>query len=283
MMKTKVIALLLTLGVVVGLAGTPVGGQSVERARSFVSSLTSATWVRTGDGTVGAPSYGFTNVPGTGMWRDSGGYLEFSEAGASMAILEASNGWKVRSDAFYGWSSSTAPSAAADAQLGRTAAGQIYAGTTTTQPVINGTLNTYTTSTCTIANTTETDLWTYTLPAGALNADGRGLRLTAWGTFGANANVKTVKPYFGATVLINWAAAANGNGWMTSVSILRTSATAQTASAGLQSNSGTYVFSGVTTPAETMANAIVVKITGTNGTASANDICLKGAILETIK
>lgn len=151
---------------------------------------------------------------------------------------------------------------------------------------LNGTLTTSTTSTCTAANTTETDLWTYSLPAGALNADGRGLRITAFGTTGATANNKTVNIYWnGVAYTFVSASAANAGSWKITTEILRDSATSQVIShfGNIRASAVDAQAMSVTTGAATMANAITIKVTGQNGTAAANDICIKGAIVETIR
>lgn len=149
---------------------------------------------------------------------------------------------------------------------------------------VGGTLTTSTAANCTIADTNETNLWTYSLPASTLNANGRGLRVTAFGNTAANANTKRVRLYFGATAISDTAAiAANSAGWKVRFDLLRTSATAQVAVGewfvtGTSATVNTFV-----TPAETLSGAVTIKATGLNGTANANDICIRGAFVETIK
>lgn len=147
---------------------------------------------------------------------------------------------------------------------------------------INGTATTSTTAACTIADTTETVLWTYSLPAGALSANGRGLRITTWGTAGATANSKTIKVYFGATLLANAANALNGAAWRTTAVVLRSGAATQVANGDVVFGSWSAASHVAVTPAETMANAITIKMAGLNGVAAANDICFAGAIVETL-
>jgi len=52
------------------------------------------------------------------------------------------------------------------------------------------------------ANTNEADLFTYTLPANALSANGMSVRMVSWGTFAATANTKNLRSYFGGTAYI---------------------------------------------------------------------------------
>jgi hypothetical protein len=133
----------------------------------------------------------------------------------------------------------------------------------------------------TAANTTETDLWTYSLPANALSADAKGLRITVYYQTAANANTKTTKLYFGSTVLASRAAADSGANGQFVGEVLRTGASAQ---AGfVESKINTSVFATTyTTPAEATSGAISIKVTGQNGTASANDVVFKAAIVETL-
>jgi hypothetical protein len=152
---------------------------------------------------------------------------------------------------------------------------------------VNATLTTSTTSTCTIADTNETDLWSYTLPANTLNADGRGLQVVAWGTTGATANNKTVKGYVAGTSQITTGAQATNDGsWKISWNLLRTGSTTVTVDS--ESRIGVNASSNATIKADTRSMtadstaAIILKVTGTNGTAAANDICAKGAAVTSL-
>ena len=140
------------------------------------------------------------------------------------------------------------------------------------------TLETNTTQVATAANTNETDLWTYSLPEGTLDTDGKTLRITAWGTTAANTNSKTVKLYFAGTVIRSSTTTTSAAGWMATGVVTRTSAS-NAAAAG----SGVFVFA---TEAQTLSHdpsvATTIKVTGTNGTAAANDIVFRGAIVENL-
>lgn len=61
--------------------------------------------------------------------------------------------------------------------------------------------------------TSETDLYTYTVPANALVANSNGLRMSVKGNFAANANSKTIKVYFGGSQIAGLAVTLNGSGW----------------------------------------------------------------------
>ena len=125
----------------------------------------------------------------------------------------------------------------------------------------------------TTAVITEEDLISYTLPASSLNSTGRGLRIKAAGTTGANTNTKTIRLYFGSTVIMsnNITTAPNNSGWEFEAEIFRTSATTEkcVARGTVGSAQQTTTYSGV---GETLTGALAVKITGQNGTASAADI-----------
>ena len=56
------------------------------------------------------------------------------------------------------------------------------------------------------ADATDDDLFTYTIPAGTLAADGDMIRLTFMGAYSATGNTKTFKAWFGGLTM-----ASNGN------------------------------------------------------------------------
>lgn len=139
------------------------------------------------------------------------------------------------------------------------------------------------TSVCTVADTAETDLWTYSLPAGKLNVDGKAVRITVVGTFGATANNKTIKLYFGSSVSDSGAIAQNGTNWRFDATVWRTGAAAQIAqvlriAGAFQTGTG----NSINTPSQDTTAAITIKMTGTNATAAANDVCVRGATVELI-
>lgn len=130
-----------------------------------------------------------------------------------------------------------------------------------------------TTAGSTTAVTSEENLITYTLPANALDATGRGLRIKAAGSTAANTNVKTIRLYFGSTVVMsnNVTTTPNAAGWEFECEIFRTSATTEKAIARgtVGSAQQTTTYTGV---GETLTGALTIKVTGQNGTASAADI-----------
>lgn len=182
------------------------------------------------------------------------------------------SGGKVR------WSSTTAYSGAKDTDIHRSSAGVVGVGNgTSALYTLPGVLTKSVTSAQTGANTDETTLWSYPLPAGTLASDGQAVRIKAWGTTAANGNTKSVALKFGATSLRTASTSTSGAAWVLDAVVARTGAAAQTASATSTFNvTGTAV----TTPGETLSGAVTIAVTGTNGTASAGDITFSGAIVE---
>lgn len=146
--------------------------------------------------------------------------------------------------------------------------GQLYAGLTTVG---------------TAANTTETDLQTYTMPANTFDVASRGVRVTAWGSYGATANNKTIKGYFGAANVVynSTALAQNGTGWVLEFEVYKTGSNTQCHWGNLVAgNTIPGAQSGTDTQTDTAA--IVIKVTGQNGTAVANDIVCRGMTVKMI-
>lgn len=152
-------------------------------------------------------------------------------------------------------------------------------GSSSSTPVV-GKATAQLTQVATAANTVETTLQTYSLPANAFNNNGISVRIKAWGSFAANANNKTVKLYFGAVSFVNSGAVAGNNvKWIIEGTVHRVGATSQkcnghfiygTTEVGVQNNAAT----------ETDTAAIVIKVTGQNGSSSASDIVCEGMIVD---
>ena len=147
---------------------------------------------------------------------------------------------------------------------------------------VGGLGNAQTAAVSTTATTAETTLQTYTLPGGSLSAAGQSLRVTCWGGTGANTNNKTMKLYFGATAVSTATAATNNKGWFLDYIVMRRTATTE-GFLGRGVVDTTAVSPSTADAAETLASDIVIKCTGTNGTASATDITAQGMIVESIK
>ena len=134
------------------------------------------------------------------------------------------------------------------------------------------------------ASTVETTLFTTTLAASQLVADGESVRMTAHGTTAANANTKTIKVYLGANPIAqnSTTTAPNGKNWKIVADVTRSGGTSSVEHVSIE-------FDGVAAEIDaskvgaTWSNANVLSVTGTNGTSAANDIVLKQAIVEYIK
>lgn len=159
----------------------------------------------------------------------------------------------------------------------------VSVGSSGVSGAISSVLHVNTTQVGTIADTNETDLWSYALPANTLSADGKGVRIRAWGTTGATANTKTLRLYVGATALFTLGPSAYNNlGWHIDAIVVRTGAATQLAETWAVIGVVTGAVNQGATPAADTTAAITLKVTGQNGTAAANDVVLKGAIVEAL-
>lgn len=127
-------------------------------------------------------------------------------------------------------------------------------------------------------STTETDLMTYSLPAGALAVNGQKVRVTGWGTYAANGNTKTVRLRFGSTIISTRAGTGNNVAWWIQAIVVRTGDATQVAS-GIQLEVGNAGQPTSTSPAETLSSAVTIKLTGQSATAS-DDITARGFMVE---
>lgn len=123
---------------------------------------------------------------------------------------------------------------------------------------------------------TKTTLFTYTVPADTLSADGACLEFMASGSISGSANTnKRITVEFGATTLLDTTGSAGSFAfdWTLRGTVIRSGATSQKCEASLS-----YATNGDTptqvqnyiAAAETLSGAVVLKVTG-NGT-SANDV-----------
>lgn len=153
------------------------------------------------------------------------------------------------------------------------------AGASTSNVAPAGLLAYNVTSTGNGADTSEDTLWTYSLPANVLSAVGKTLRIYAYGVCGANTDNKTMKLYFGSEVITTPTAATNAKNWYLQLDVIKTGASTQIV-CGQGIVDTTSVTPYVTTGAETDTSAITIKMTGTAGTGTANDIVFKFGLVE---
>lgn len=150
---------------------------------------------------------------------------------------------------------------------------------------VGGLLNAQTGSVGTTAVTTEETLLSYTMPANTLSTAGQAIRVTCGWTTGATANNKTVKLYFGASVITTPAQAANAQTGRLELIVMRTGAATQKVFGSGMAGTGslTPVAEYYNAGTDALTAGVLIKCTGTNGTAAANDIVANGLITELIK
>lgn len=136
-------------------------------------------------------------------------------------------------------------------------------------------------SSATGAGTAEQVLKTFSIPANYL-AVGNIVRLRAWGSTGANANNKTMKMYFGASVITTPTAATNNKNWFLDMTVIVTAAATQSVLGGgiVDTTAVTPYYNAGT---DDTTAAIVAKVSGTDGTSSASDIICNGFTIEILR
>jgi hypothetical protein len=162
-------------------------------------------------------------------------------------------------------------------------------GLATAKSYISGVLNTQVSSTGVgTAGGAETTLFTYTLPGGTLAAHTTGtnvpaLRVTWRVTFAADADVKLMKLYFGATAInvVNLAVNLAGNHGKFEGIIARVDGTHQlmfasgSVTLGTAAAGAAYVNGSGGSPGEDLTGDVVIKVTGQN-TSDADDNAIVG-------
>lgn len=132
-----------------------------------------------------------------------------------------------------------------------------------------------------IASAAETDAHSYTLPANTLNANGRVVKVTAWGTFGSAAATRTLKVYIGATAFTIYTGTSSSNKWFAVAYIIKTGANTQDATGALVAISGvTGCFFGTAAITDTADIVLKTTITGSGGTAG--EITEEGFLVEVV-
>ena len=131
------------------------------------------------------------------------------------------------------------------------------------------------------ADTTDDTLFTYSLPASSLDVAGRTLRVRAFGQFAGNTHNKTVKIFFGTSiVLTSGVVTTSGLGWTAELMIGKTGSNTQIAG-GFVASGATLVTPVVLTGTETDTNAVAIKVTGASSTTgAANDVVGYGMVVE---
>ena len=116
----------------------------------------------------------------------------------------------------------------------------------------------------------ETTLGQYSLPAGEMPGKIAGIEFVVFGVTAANVNVKTLKIYFGSTVIATPISSGVSNkDWFAGGVVLWQSANVQKSTCWYQVAGTTDAFAN-TALTQTDANAILFKVTGQSDTASSD-------------
>lgn len=143
---------------------------------------------------------------------------------------------------------------------------------------IGGMIYVNTTAVGTTAVTTEENLMLYTLPANTLLRDGQGVRIIAWGTNAANANTGIGRLLFGGT-LIKSNQKGNNTDWVLTAEVTKTGVSTQKSIAQIFRDTVVNDAANVSLT-KTDTAGIVIKVTGQNDVAAANDIVCEGMRIE---
>ena len=124
-----------------------------------------------------------------------------------------------------------------------------------------------------LADLTDDTLFTYTLPASCLDTNNQGIVIEAFGSFAANGNDKTVKLWFGTSLVFSSGVLTNNNvGWNARLMLNRTGASAQIGSGFGMAGSTPFPVPVPLVGTEATTGAIVLKVTGASPTTgAAND------------
>lgn len=142
-----------------------------------------------------------------------------------------------------------------------------------------GKLFTTTASAATGAATSEQVLGTYSMPANAFDQAGRRVRIHASFHMATNGNNKTLKMYFGASVITSGTLTdSNKNAWFT-MDVVKSGAATQIVTATGQHDT-TMITPYLNAGTDDDTAAIVIKATGQDGSASAGDIVLEDFYVE---
>ena len=130
------------------------------------------------------------------------------------------------------------------------------------------------------ATTGEQTLLTYSLPGSSIQT-GDVLRIKASFTASTDNNTKQWKCYFGSEVMGSPALVTNNKNGSCEVNVLETGTNTQIVYGNMLVDT-TPVTGLAVTGAETVSSAIVIKLTGTQGTASAGDVMGNALTVERI-
>lgn len=144
---------------------------------------------------------------------------------------------------------------------------------------VNGILSSLTAAVVS-SGATITPLMTYIMPGGQMSAAGQAIRVKAWGTNSADANVKTLTFSFGGSTqaLI---VTGSSNNWVADFYVVKTGANAQLAMSAGQT--GTTLVAPNENNAWTITDTAAITILIEATAATAGTMTLNGAIIEQVK
>jgi hypothetical protein len=128
--------------------------------------------------------------------------------------------------------------------------------------------------------TSEETLMSFSLPASTLDSNGRGVRITAWGTTAANGNTKVIGLNFGATEIKGVTVSSNNLTWRIEGLVFRTGAATQEAISGMTIGT-TLSTAAIATPSETLSGAVTIALKAITAT-SAGDVTCQGLLVEVL-
>ena len=258
-----------------GFSAAGSAGQVLQSNGSGAPTWTTATYPATAGaaGTI-LRSNGTNGVYSTSTFADTytaSNLLYSNGANTVQGLATANNGVLVTND-------SGVPSISSNLPAGI----KLAAGGGTATAYIGGGLFSDSTTYGNTNDTNEDTMTSYSLPANTLSINNQGIHVRVYGMTASNSHNKTIKLYFGATVIASLSNNSSGKAWYFDAYILRKTATTQTAMGLSQLHSDTTVAVSNTAPAETLSNAVIIKTTAQTGTAAANDITQTGIIVEYI-
>lgn len=126
----------------------------------------------------------------------------------------------------------------------------------------------------TSTGTSEETLATYSLPANALDVTGRRIRVcTSW-HMATNGNNKTIKLYFGASVISSGTLTDSNKNGVACLDVVKSGASTQIVT-GTMLHDTTNITPYINAGSDDDTAAITIKMTGQDGSASANDIVME--------
>lgn len=143
------------------------------------------------------------------------------------------------------------------------------------------------------ADTNEDILFSTTIPYPFPNPDspasnpllhynGSALRLSAWGVTANNGDTKTLRLYHGTTTFSQALTTSTANPWYAELVLVRISLTSQFAKFMVIHGTAILALSQSTSGSDSLATALVAKVTAQASAGNANDVVCNGALLEII-